>query len=56
MKELKKNTIVLIVTTVCFSLICIFLSKDKPLAKLDSTYLFMLIFLCVDSLLKKSSN
>lgn len=51
-----KNTIVLTVTTVCFALICNFLCADEVLTKLDSTLLFMLIFLCVSSLLEKSSN
>lgn len=51
-----KNTVVLIITTACFQIISEILGREIVLTKLDATYLFMLVFLCVNSLLNQRSN
>lgn len=53
MQEFKQNTAVLIITTACVMLIYNILSREESMTKLDLTYLFMLVFLCINSLLKK---
>lgn len=57
MKKRERHTgVVLVVTTVCLIIITTFLRKGMTLTKLDVTYLYMLIFLCIKSLIQEGRD
>lgn len=45
--------IILILTTICLAVITSLLGKDMNLTNLDITYLYMLIFLCIKSIIQE---
>ena len=53
MKEIKKNTAVLILATVFYVFVYEVVLKGIVITKLETTYLFMLIYLCMSSILKE---
>lgn len=57
MNKKKRHTgIILIITTICLMSITTLLEKEMNLTKLDITYLYMLIFLCIKSLIQEGRD
>ena len=51
MEKRKKHIgIILVITTICLMIIATLLREEMNLTKLDLTYLYMLVFLCVKSI------
>lgn len=48
--------IILLVTTICLMVIKTFLAKEMALTRLDYTYLYMLTFLCVKSIVQEGRD
>lgn len=48
--------VILLITTICLIIIKIFLEMETALTRLDSTYLYMLIFLCVKSIIQEGRD
>lgn len=52
-KEKKHIGVILVITIICLMLIATLLRKEINLTKLDLTYLYMLVFLCVKSIIQE---
>lgn len=46
----------LVITTICLMAITTLLGKEINLTKLDITYLYMIVFLCVQSISQKGGD
>ena len=47
---------ILLITTICLIIIKIFLEMETVLTRLDYTYLYMLTFLCVKSIIQEGRD
>lgn len=52
-KEKKYIGVILVITIICLMFIATLLRKEINLTKLDLTYLYMLVFLCVKSIIQE---
>ncbi len=56
MKQKKHIGVILSITTICLIFIKILLGNEIVLTRLDITYLYMLIFLCIKSFVEERSD